>query len=77
MKNELLLRLLPVESRIAYDAITNAKVLVGKGHAAHRQLEIASKMLLLSAERAAARREISECVDKMVEENIQKVKGNG
>lgn len=77
MKNELLLRLLPVESRIAYDAITNAKVLVGKNHAAHRQLEIASKMLLLSAERAAARREISECVDKMVEENIQKAKGNG
>ena len=75
MKNELL-RLLPVEARIAYDAITNAKVLVGKGHAAHRQLEIATKMILLSAERAAARREIAKCIDTMVEDKIQSAQGN-
>ena len=68
------LRNLPPELKLAYDAIANAKLLVGKEHKAHRQLEIATKMLLHVAERRIARAEIGECLDEIVEDAVKRAK---
>lgn len=65
---------LPPELKLAYDAVANAKLLVGRSHKAHRQLEIATKMLLLVAEKQLAKKEINGCMDEIVRESIKKAK---